>query len=40
MLPYQNTVIDSFTRVSQFWQFEPNGFLGRPRYSRDFPPIR
>jgi branched-chain amino acid transport system substrate-binding protein len=39
-LPYQNTVIDAQTKVSQFWQFQPEGFQARPRYTRDYPPIR
>lgn len=39
-LPYQNTVIETFRNVSQFWNFEAAGFLARPRYTRDYPPIR
>jgi branched-chain amino acid transport system substrate-binding protein len=30
----QNTVIDTFPRVSQFWNFEPGAYLGQPLYSR------
>jgi branched-chain amino acid transport system substrate-binding protein len=30
----QNTVIDTFPRVSQFWTFDPAGYLKRPLYSR------
>ena len=30
----QNTVIDTFPRVSQFWKFEPAAYLKEPLYSR------
>jgi branched-chain amino acid transport system substrate-binding protein len=30
----QNTVIDTFPRVSQFWTFDPDDYLKRPLYSR------
>jgi branched-chain amino acid transport system substrate-binding protein len=30
----QNTVIDTFPRVSQFWTFEPARYLGEPLYAR------
>ena len=30
----QNTVIDTFPRVSQFWTFDPADYLKRPLYSR------
>ena len=36
----QNTVIYTFQNVSQFWVYDPNWFLSRPVYSRDFPPLR
>jgi hypothetical protein len=30
----QNTVIDMFPRVSQFWNFDPARYLGEPLYAR------
>jgi branched-chain amino acid transport system substrate-binding protein len=30
----QNTVIDTFPRVSQFWTFDPNRYLSEPLYAR------
>jgi branched-chain amino acid transport system substrate-binding protein len=30
----QNTVIDTFPAVSQFWQYPPADYLRRPLYSR------
>jgi branched-chain amino acid transport system substrate-binding protein len=36
----QNTVIHTFTEVSQFWKYNPQEFLKQPVYSRDFPQCR
>jgi len=36
----QNTVIHTYTAVSQFWKYDPEEFLKQPVYSRDFPPCR
>jgi branched-chain amino acid transport system substrate-binding protein len=36
----QNTVIKTYSHVSQFWTYEPSKFLANPVYSRDFPPLR
>ena len=36
----QNTVIDTFEGVSQFWTYDPAWFLSRPVYSREFPPVK
>ena len=33
----QNTVIDSFEDVSQFWTYDADEFLEDPTYSREFP---
>ena len=35
----QNTVIDTFEQVSQFWTYGAAEFLKSPVYSREFPPI-
>ncbi len=35
-----NTVIRTYTEVSQFWKYEPKEFLASPVYTRDFPPAR
>jgi branched-chain amino acid transport system substrate-binding protein len=36
----QNTVIDTYPNVSQFWKYDPQEFLKQPVYSREFPPCR
>jgi branched-chain amino acid transport system substrate-binding protein len=36
----QNTVIQTYPAVSQFWKYNPEEFLKQPVYSRDFPPCR
>lgn len=35
-----NTVIYTYPNVSQFWTYDPNGFLKNPVYSRDWPPAK
>ena len=35
---YQNTVIYTYPMVSQFWKYNPEEFLKKPVYSRDYPP--
>jgi branched-chain amino acid transport system substrate-binding protein len=34
----QNTVIDTFPRVSQFWKYDPAAYLRLPLYTRDTVP--
>ena len=34
---YQNTVIKTYPQVSQFWKYNPEEFLKKPVYSRDYP---
>jgi len=36
----QNTVIHTFSNVSQFWTYKPDEFLKNPVYSREWPPCR
>ncbi len=36
----QNTVIQTFPNVSQFWTYKPEEYLKNPVYSRDFPPCK
>ena len=36
----QNTVIQTFSNVSQFWTYKPEDFLKNPVYSRDYPPCK
>jgi branched-chain amino acid transport system substrate-binding protein len=36
----QNTVIHTFTNVSQFWTYRPEEYLKNPVYSRDWPPCK
>lgn len=38
-LPYQNTVLQTIPNASQWWKFNRKGYLARPRYTRDFPPV-
>jgi branched-chain amino acid transport system substrate-binding protein len=35
-----NTVVHTFTGVSQFWKYPPEQFLKDPVYSRDYPPCK
>ena len=37
---YQNTVIDVYENVSQFWTYDPETFLKEPPYSKDNPPCK
>jgi branched-chain amino acid transport system substrate-binding protein len=34
---YQNTVIDTYPMVSQFWKYDPEAFLKQPVYTRENP---
>jgi len=36
----QNTVIQTYPNVSQFWKFKPEEFLKQPVYSREYPPLK
>jgi branched-chain amino acid transport system substrate-binding protein len=36
----QNTVIDEFPMVSQFWKYEPETYMKQPMASRDYPPCK
>ncbi len=36
----QNTVIQTFPNVSQFWTYKPEEYLKNPVYSRDYPPCK
>ncbi len=36
----QNTVIETYPNVSQFWTYPPAEFLAKPVYSRDYPPCK
>jgi branched-chain amino acid transport system substrate-binding protein len=36
----QNTVIQTYPNVSQFWKYKPEDFLKQPVYSRDYPPLK
>jgi branched-chain amino acid transport system substrate-binding protein len=37
---YQNTVVDVYPSVSQFWKYNPEEYLKQPIYSRDNPPCK
>lgn len=36
----QNTVIHTFPKVSQFWTYDPDEYMKKPLYSRDYPPMK
>ena len=36
----QNTVIQTYPAVSQFWKYNPEEYLKQPAYSRDYPPCK
>jgi len=36
----QNTVIQTFPNVSQFWTYKPEEYLKNPVYDRNFPPCK
>lgn len=37
---YQNTVIETYPAVSQFWKYDPETYLKSPAYTRDYPPCK
>ena len=34
---YQNTVVETYPMVSQFWKYDPETYLKSPAYTRDYP---
>jgi branched-chain amino acid transport system substrate-binding protein len=37
---YQNTVLETYPMVSQFWKYNPEEYLKQPIYTRDNPPCK
>ena len=37
---YQNTVIKTYPKVSQFWTWDPKTYMSKPVYNRDNPPCK
>ena len=37
---FQNTVIETYPSVSQFWKYNPEEYLKQPLYARDNPPCK
>ena len=35
-----NSIVETYSDVSQFWTYDPKKFLSEPVYSRDWPPAR
>jgi branched-chain amino acid transport system substrate-binding protein len=35
-----NTTVKTYSKVSQFWTYDPKAFLANPVYSRDYPPMK
>ena len=33
----QNTVLQTYPAITQFWKYDPKAFLAQPVYSRDYP---
>lgn len=39
-LPLMNEIVRTIPRANQYWRFQVRGYLARPPYSRDYPPVR
>jgi branched-chain amino acid transport system substrate-binding protein len=39
-LPYKNTILATIPNANQYWRFQKAGYLARPSYTRDFPPVK
>jgi branched-chain amino acid transport system substrate-binding protein len=37
---YQNTVLETYPMISQFWKDDPETYMKRPGYDRDYPPCK
>ena len=37
---YQNTIVETYPMVSQFWKYDPETYLETPLYTRDYPPCK
>ena len=37
---YQNTILETYPMVSQFWKYDPATYLKQPEYGRDYPPCK
>ena len=37
---YQNSIVETYPMVSQFWTYDPETFLKSPVYGRDYPPCK
>jgi branched-chain amino acid transport system substrate-binding protein len=37
---YQNTIVETYPMVSQFWKYDPETYLKSPLYTRDYPPCK
>jgi branched-chain amino acid transport system substrate-binding protein len=37
---YQNTVVETYPLVNQFYKYDPETFMKSPVYSRDYPPCK
>jgi branched-chain amino acid transport system substrate-binding protein len=35
-----NTIVKTYSDVSQFWTYDPKQYLAQPVYSRDYPPLK
>jgi branched-chain amino acid transport system substrate-binding protein len=35
-----NSIVKTYSEVSQFWTYEPDKYLAQPVYSRDYPPLK
>jgi branched-chain amino acid transport system substrate-binding protein len=35
-----NSVIKTYSNISQYWTYDPKQFLANPVYSRDWPPAK
>ena len=36
----QNSIVEKYPQVSQFWKYDPEAYMKDPVYSRDYPPCK
>ena len=36
----QNSIVEKYPQVSQFWKYDPETYMKSPVYARDYPPCK
>ena len=36
----QNSIVEKYPQVSQFWKYDPETYMKDPVYARDYPPCK